>query len=374
MPEGQDPQAGIERRAGARHLLGRPLTCAETDPEIFRLIRRHETELDRWFTQRLGYRLHVDADTARLFKSGTVPAERPLRTASERPFTQLEYVVLALALAATAAGPAVVSLRDLVEGIRLAGAEAEISLTGDATERRAIVVVLRWMIDHGLAEEMHESVDVYASDEEADAVLRIRPERISLVPLPALVGANDSGDLLHRAERRDATRQWLRGRLVEDTVVYRQDVTDAEWAELRRRLSEEERILYEMFGFAIEARAEGVAAIDPEGALSDRRFPTTGTVGHAALLLIERLAADRPGEWIDAAEVERHVEDLIVSHPRWANNYVVSPSLLTRHVLQILGEMRLADLDGSRIRLLAAAARFLAVEESVGEESQAALW
>jgi hypothetical protein len=142
-----DPQAAVDRRVAARHLVQRPLTCAEHDPDVFRLIRRHEAELDRWFTQRLGYRLHVDADTARLFKSGVVVDHRPLRTGSGRGLHQLEYVLLALVLASTAAGPAIISLRDLVDDVRSAAAEAGIALTGDAGERRALVAVLRWMID-----------------------------------------------------------------------------------------------------------------------------------------------------------------------------------------------------------------------------------
>ena len=74
-----------------------------------------EAELDRWFTQRLGYRLHVNADTARLFKDGFVPERRSLLTATRRPFHPVEYVVLALVLGASVAGPGVISLRDLVE-------------------------------------------------------------------------------------------------------------------------------------------------------------------------------------------------------------------------------------------------------------------
>ena len=92
-----DPQAAVERRIAARHLLAHPLTCKEHDPEVFALIRRHESELDRWFTQRLGYRLHLGADIARLFKSGLVPERRPLRTATDRAFHHLEYVYLMLA-------------------------------------------------------------------------------------------------------------------------------------------------------------------------------------------------------------------------------------------------------------------------------------
>ena len=99
-----DPQAPIERRAAARHLIQRPLTCREHDPDVFRLIRRHEADLDRWFTQRLGYRLHVDADTARLYKAGVLVEHRPLRTTSGRAFHHREYVLLSLVLATTAAG------------------------------------------------------------------------------------------------------------------------------------------------------------------------------------------------------------------------------------------------------------------------------
>ena len=77
-----EPQAAGERREVARHLVQNPMVAKERDPERFRLIRRHESDLDRWFTQRLGYRLHVDGDTARLYKTGYVPDHRPLRTAT----------------------------------------------------------------------------------------------------------------------------------------------------------------------------------------------------------------------------------------------------------------------------------------------------
>ncbi len=399
-----DPQGGIERRVAARHLLQHPLTCLEHDADAFRLIRRHEAELDRWFTQRLGYRLHVESDSARLFKSTTVPQTRPLRAQSDRAFTQLEYVLLALVLATTTAGPAVISLRDLIEGVRSAAAEAEVALAGDATERRALVAVLRWMIDGGLAAELHARVDAYATDEGADAVLRLRPDRIALLPQPAMVGVDRPADLLAGAERRPATRQWLRARLVEDPVVYRDDVDDEEWAELRRRLGEESRLLDEMFGLVLEARAEGVAAIDPTGSLADLRFPAGGTVGHAALLLIERLGAlpgdqpdtgadggpDRPGP-VPERKVAAMVAELAALHARrWANDLVTAPERLTRRVLDLLVSLRLVridqrgrQVDGASepmVTLLAAASRFRAVEPAaagaagVDADVQGELW
>jgi uncharacterized protein (TIGR02678 family) len=377
-----DPQATVERRECARHLLRRPFTCAEHDPEVFSLIRRHEAELDRWFTQRLGYRLHVDTDTARLFKSGVAPWVRPLRMHTERPFTAHEYTLLALVLAATAAGPAVVSLRDLVASVRSAAAETEIPLAGDAAERRAIVSVLRWMIDHGLAAELHEHVDRFASDEDADAILRMRPDRIALLPMPALIGAESAHELFERSERRSSTRQWMRGRLVEDPVLYRSDLDEVEWTELRRRLGDEERLLDEMFGLVVEARAEGVAAIDPAGSLTDLRFPTGGTIGHAALLLIERL---RPGEggapdaWTEMSMIEAVCGELAGVHAhRWSNELVGAPHTLAARVIELLVDLRLAErsTDGAQVRLLAAAARFVPVERDPSAEppEQGALW
>ncbi|MEX2659138.1 MAG: TIGR02678 family protein [Acidimicrobiales bacterium] len=385
-----DPQGPLERRVAARHLVQRPLTCKEHDPDVFRLIRRHEGELDRWFTQRLGYRLHVDADSARLFKTGTVPDRRPLRTGSGRPFSQLEYVLLSLVLAATAAGPAVISLRDLVDQVRSAAAEADIDLADGHPERRALVTVLTWMITQGLATELHARVDAYATDDTADAVLKVRPDRIALVPLPSLVGAASAEELLARAERRRATRQWMRGRLVEDPVLYAEDLTEAEWGELRRRLSEEERILHEMFGLVLESRAEGVAAVDPTGSLSDRRFPAGGTLGHAALLLLDALRPDHDGPAdggteaaVPEADVIGHVRALAARHARhWAGELVAAPERLARQVTDLLVDLRLADWvpcdDGvaeRRLRLLPAAARFLPiVPEADDVDPQEALW
>ncbi len=392
MPSDHHPQAMFELRECARHLVQHPLVCKEHDPDLFRLLRRHETELDRWFTQRLGYRLHVDADTARLFKTGAVPAHRRLRARTGRAFVPLEYTLLALVLGATAAGPAVISLRDLVQQVRSAAGEAEIAVDDSAATRRALVAVIQWMIEQGLAAEIHAGVDAYAGDAAADAVLRFRPDRIVLLSLPALVGAESAEELLARAERRNATRQWMRCRLVEEPVLYRSDLSEAEWSELRRRLGEEARVFEEMFGMTLEARAEGVAAIDAAGTFSGQRFPATGTVGHAALLLIEALRgrAETTIEWVELID---RVEELVTVHRRgWSKDLVAAPERLARQVVELLVELRLAlrvelpdadvgvaDQPGQArvgFRLLPAAGRFLATlpEEDAESDEQVSLW
>ena len=364
-----NPQAPVERRSAARHLLVHPLTCREHDPEVFGLIRRHEVDLDRWFTQRLGYRLHLGADTARLFKSAVVPEHRPLRTRSRRPLHHLEYVLLTLVVASTVAGPNVISLRDLIDLVRSAAAEVDIALTDDGTQRRALVAALHWMIDHGLATELHAQVETYASDDAADAVLKMRPDRIALLASPTLAGLG-TGDLLQRAERRDNTRQWLRARLVEDPVLYREDLTEGEWVELRRRLGDEERFLEEMFGLVLEAHAEGVAAIDPRGELADQPFPVGGTEGHAALLLIGVLRGGGT-DWYLEADVVRAVAGLAAENARfWAKDLSAAPDRLARRAVDLLVAVRLAEHrdDPAAVRLLPAAARF------APEVSQSSLW
>ena len=362
------PETALDLRAAARHLVQHPIVAAEQHPEMFRLIRRHESQLGRWFAQRFGYRLQVAADTARLFKSSVVASRRPLRTASAspRPFSQREYTMLGLALAAMAAGPDVISLRDLIQEIRSAAADAAVVLSDTPADRRALVTALRWMIGWGAASEMHARVDSYASDGTADAVLRVRPDRVAMLPLPSLARAETPDQLLDRSHQRQAPRSWMRSTLLEEPVVYRSDLTHEEWSELRRRLGEEQAIFVEMFGLRIEARAEGLTAIDPDGGLTDSRFPAGGTVGQAALLLIDRLvAADRNP--VERSAAVAAVADLAQIHRVQSRHWGLlaeDPERLTDRILELLQDHRLAAVSGEMVKLLPAAWRY-AVEVRV---------
>lgn len=401
-----DPQASLDRQSCARHLLQHPLTCAERHGEAFRLIRRHEQELDRWFTQRLGYRLHVTADTARLFKSTVVSDRRPLRTATSkpRPFTKREYVLLCLVLAAVAAGPRVISLRDLIDRIRTAAVDAAVTLSEAPSERRALVSAVQWMIELGLIRELHERVEQYAIDEAADAVLEVFPDRVALLPLPSLMRSESAGDVMDRSHRRGATRQWMRARLVEDPVLYRSDLDEDEWRELRRRLGQEADLLQEMFGLVLEARAEGVAAIDPRGDLSDRRFPTSGTIGHAALLLLERLTEPTPsaaeisppdvspavdtdgaasedraaseepvvfvGRVVSEDRVVEILTELASEHRSHWSKLADEPEKLAGPTLELLVDHRLVDIGSDGVQVLPLAYRYTAVESTADGSDQ----
>jgi uncharacterized protein (TIGR02678 family) len=355
-----DPQRAGELTGAARALLTRPWRTAEADRPLFVLIRRHAEQLDRWFTQRLSYRLVVGTDTARLVKSGHIPFDRPLRTSTQRPFTAREYTLLALVLAATAAGPDRISLRDLVLQVRSAAADAGISLDGATSERRALVTALRWLVEHGMVRELDRSVTGYETDAEADALLEVRNDRMALLPAPALVDARSAGELLDRASGEDAGRAALRRRLVEHPVLHADDVAPEDWAELRRRFGEESRYLEEMFGLVIEARAEGVAAIDIDGGCTDVTFPAGGTAAHAALLLLEALTA-RHRAGADPAVLDDELQELLERYGRfWRKD--VDPDHLRAEAVGLLAAMALVTVEpDGRVRPRPVAARFAPV-------------
>lgn len=363
-----DLRAG-ELREAARCLVAQPLVAAEQHDEEFVLIRRHRQQLDQWFTQRFGYRLQVTADTARLFKTTAIVRNRPLWTATvqPRPFGISEYLMLALVLAAVVSGPNVISLRDLIEEVRGAAAEAGVEVGIEPSDRRALVTALRWMIAHGLATELHERIDEYAHDAEADAVLAIRPDRVAMLPLPVLAQAETAEQLLKRSGASGAARTWMRARVLEEPVVYRSDFDSDEWSELRRRLGEEAAFFDEMFGLHIEARAEGVMAVDAGGELSDVRFPQTGTVGHAALLLADRLARDDEVSLRRDAVVDL-VADLATEHRPYWSQLADNPGRLADEALALLADHRLVGLEGEEVAVLPAAARY-ALDVSHAEAS-----
>jgi uncharacterized protein (TIGR02678 family) len=355
-----DPQRGGELTGAARALLARPWRTVEADRPLFLIIRRHAEQLDRWFTQRLGYRLVVGTDTARLVKSGHIPADRPLRTHTQRPFTAREYTLLALVLAATAAGPDRISLRDLVLHVRSAAADAGIPLDGATSERRALVTALRWLVEHGVVRELDRSVTGYETDADADALLEVRNDRLTMLPAAALVDAHSTDELLDRATGEGTGRAALRRRLVEDPALHAEDVSPEDWTEMRRRFGEESRYLEEMFGLIVEARAEGAAAIDVDGGCTDIAFPAGGTTAHAALLLLDVVTA-RHRDGADPAVLDDELCELLQRYGRfWRKD--VDPENLRTDVVELLAAMELVTIapDG-RVRPRPVAARFAPV-------------
>ena len=82
--------------------------------------------------------------------------------------------------------------------------------------------------------------------------------------------------------------QRVRRALVEQPVVYDAELDPADRGALRAPSAAAE--VAELTGLVVERRAEGIALLDVSGRFSDRRFPGSGTVAQAALLLLNRMA------------------------------------------------------------------------------------
>jgi uncharacterized protein (TIGR02678 family) len=362
-----------ERRTAARLLLREPLVTAATHPDVFPLIRRHADELARQFSQMLGYRLTVESGFARLHKAGLGRnAGRRLERGSGAPFTPRTYAYLALTLAVLVTAPEQLLLSEVVSRIRAAAAEVSIDLgePNRAIERRAMVAALKQLMAWQVLAEDEGSVDSYAGDHEADALLTIDREIARHMVSGPVGQAATAADLIEQAAGADhaGPRHYIRRRLVETPVVYLDDLTEEERDWLRRNQRREQRTLGDLLGLDAEIRAEGMALIDPERELSDIDFPGTGTIPWAALLLVAKLvdslAPDDAAIRVPIPEglIESLLNRLIDEHRNaWAQQFTQAPAAMRDEVLDLLEQLRLITPTaepGSGWMLTAVAARY----------------
>ena len=393
-----EERAQAERRDALRALLARPLLLADRDPEMFAAVVRHRAELVRWFAENAGWTLIVDAGTlhARLLKRASRPdPTRPARAPGRpRDFDRRRYVLLALALAALDDEPVQVTLARLAEKVRELTLEDGALTPFDpdqSAERHAFVDVVRLLEDLGVLAFRDGDADRYArSPGEGDALYDVRERllsRLLAAPRPPALASGPA----HMAEEeraateegeRTAARHVLFRRLLDDPVVYKDelDPRGRDW------LAAGSGFLYERLsrdaGLAVERRAEGLAAIDPAGTLTDNAFPGGGsTVKHAALLLCEWLAERaRTARTADPAvqlaavawrEVVARVRAFQADQAtRWSREYEATEAgaeALAREATRLLAGFGLASLapDGALVPR-PACARFAPREASGG--------
>jgi uncharacterized protein (TIGR02678 family) len=305
-PTPADVTRAAERRRGLRALLVRPLLLRERGPEAFAAVVRHRAELARWFGDLAGWTLAVDpgAGFARLFKRpARADATRPARAPGKPPFDRRRYVLLCLALAALDRAGAQTTLARLADELRSLSLEDPSLAPFDAespAERHALVDVLRLLEELGLLALRDGDAEAYARGREgADALYDVRERLLGVLlaaPIPpALAGSPGRMVEEERAQTEEGerlrARQEVFRRLLDDPVVYLEDVEPR----AREWLGHGSGFVYEKLqgdlGLVVERRAEGLAGIDPEGTLTDSAFPEgSSTVKHAALLLCEWLA------------------------------------------------------------------------------------
>src|SRR5882757_2930531 len=331
-----DGQHAADLRKAARALLKQPLLLARGRyADEFRLVRRHASELREWFDRNTGWALQTDAEAARLRKipgvltDPTHPAREASRAAA--PFTRRRYVLLCLALAALERGEAQIALGRLAEQVVLDAADPGLVATGiqfsldRRDERLDLASVVRLLLELGVLRRVAGDEEAYVSgagDVLYDVERRVLAGLLAARRGPSLIQiasfddrlaelvaetALDSDDLRFRAMRRSLTR-----RLLDDPVLYYEDLTDAELAYLTRQRGFLTARITELTGLVAEVRAEGIAMVDPDDDLTDVRMPEQGTHGHITLLLAEHLATRNDA--VPTRELERRVRELAAEH------------------------------------------------------------
>lgn len=293
-----------ERARALRYLLAHPLTLAATNPDEFKTIARHRDWLTTWFADHPAWKLAFDAQGgfARLHKipSGH-DSTRAALPVGRADFDRRRYTLFCLALAAFDEVGAQTTLANLARRVTELAAEDTALLPFDSTsgsERRAFVDALRLLIELGVLRVREGDAERYAQARESDALFDINERLLShliAAPVPPAF-ANGPDQLLDEpwpdtdeGQRMRARNEVFR-RLLDDPVLYFDELDTGAFAWLDRSRGWIYGVLENDAGFTVERRKEGLAAVDRSGITSDTSFPDGGsTAKHAAILLAEQL-------------------------------------------------------------------------------------
>jgi uncharacterized protein (TIGR02678 family) len=401
-------------RRAVRALLRRPLLRAGgAHAEEFRLVRRYAADLRSWFDANTGWRLIVDGEVARLVK--LVPTtDDPTHPARDRrslaPFSRRRYVLTCLALSVLERSDAQITLGRLAEGVRVAAADEQLASAGitftlsGREERGDLVAVVRLLLELGVLGRVAGDEDAYvrdAGDALYDVQRRVLAGVLSPSRGPSTIASSEfderlsqlAGDPLPEAEdlRNRALRHHLTRRLLDDPVLYYEELDAEQLAYLTGQRAALTKRVSELTGLVAEIRAEGIAMVDPDDDLTDVRMPDTGTDGHVTLLLAEYLAGRlgdgavaEPGEGAEAGvgaapsgsqlvpedELCRFVRSLAEEYKSYWRRAAQEPgaeALLVETALERLAALRLVRRGPAGVTPLPALTRYALAEPTLAE-------
>jgi uncharacterized protein (TIGR02678 family) len=391
-----------ERQRAVRALLRQPLLApGGATKEDFTLVQKHRDWLRPWFAHHAGWQLMLDSEAARLIKRPARP-EDSSRACHEPnsgvPLNRRAYVILCLALASLVRADrqtTLVRLRDSIVGLiraepRFAAEGVRVELEHQET-RRDFVHAIRLLLVWRVLERKQGEEDRFIKDAEADALYNVhRPVLARLLAAnrpPSLVRVQDFRERLRAltedditATSDDASNRRLRLRLfrqlLDDPVLYYDELTDAEREYLDRQRGSILKEIEMATGLVREVRAEGIAMADPTGTLSDYGLPEEGTDGHLTLLLATFLAdrlRDTPGVSIAFDALVARTQHFIAQHHKHWRKDVREPGRdrsLTRMVVERLCALGLARRVGEFLFPLPAIGRYGLREEKLRESTK----
>jgi uncharacterized protein (TIGR02678 family) len=385
-----------QRQAALRALLAKPLLVASDDADSLLLVRRHLSAISDWLRRETGWRLVADAETARLFKTAPLAgdATHPARGHNREPFSRRRYVALCLALSALARADAQTTLGSLADDVLTAAAEPGLAATGftltldNRSDRADLVAVVRLLLTWGVLSRVAGDEDAYLSAG-ADVLYDVRRPVLgvlltgsrgpSTVTAPAFEArlaeltaepVAETDDLRNQALRRTLTR-----RLLDEPVVYYDELPEEERGYLIAQRHNITGRITEATGLLPELRAEGIAMVDPDDELTDVRMPEQRTDGHVTLLVAEHLAGRAR---VPRSELLGFVRQAAKAHASYWRKGVTDPGAeieLLDIALEKLTALRLVEVDtevtrdgtGMVIRSRPAIARFAIAEPTIRE-------
>jgi len=301
-------QQAEERERALRALLMRPLMAAG-EPQL-ELVRKHAEYLRDWFGRETGWNLQVERQCARLYKR---PATLDDATRGLPEFDRDRYVLLCLACAVLERAESQITLRALGERLLEAAADPDLAERGftytleGARERRSLVSICRLLLDFGVLARVAGDEEAYVN-QSGDVLYDVHRRVLARLPAgtrgASLIAMTQpdlefEGRLAALVEeyvpdspegRRLALRYRLARRLLDDPVLYNDELTADERDYLASQRGPMAYRLAQAAGLTAELRAEGLALVDADGELSDKHMPAVGTEAHATLLVAEYLA------------------------------------------------------------------------------------
>ncbi|MFG2446487.1 TIGR02678 family protein [Nocardia fluminea] len=279
---------------------------------MFGLVTKHQHALREWFDRETGWRLVTTGEAARLSKFAPIadPTFPATETAGARlPFSRRRYVLTCLALAVLERSDQQITLGRLAEQVVLAAADPALAATGiDFTmerreQRSDLVATVKLLLELGVLDRVVGEEQSFVNTS-GDVLYDVRRRTMSLLLTstrgPSVIaGAHDrvaeltyetppaTDDLRNRRIRHRITRI-----LLDEPVLYYNQLDPDDLAYLTSQRTAICRRITEFTGLVAEARAEGIAMVDPYDDLTDVRMPEVGTEGHVTLLVAERLSTE----------------------------------------------------------------------------------
>ncbi|WP_211454234.1 TIGR02678 family protein [Collimonas antrihumi] len=392
-----------ERSQALRALLMIPLMTPGHSE--FSAVRRHADDLRTWFARETGWVLHIERDCARLYKrpANLIDASRGLPGYDRR-----RYVLLCLACAVLERADPQITLRVLGDRLLALAAESSLHSRGFSFtlqaqhERRELVAVCRSLLELGVLlrvagdEEgfVRNGGDNSATDALYDVQRRVLAGMLAAVRGPSTWNPEEAPVTLDERlsalvtehipdnddGRRTALRHQLSRRLLDDPVVYLDALdTDLRAYFVNQRGPMATR-LCEATNLIAEQRAEGLALVDEDGALTDVSMPAEGTEAHVTLLVAEFLANrhcanggdDTSPPSVTVSDVTLFVANAKKRYSTYWRKSAREPGAeqeLASNALERLQKLELVACDGDAVQPLPALARFAVGETEIKRPS-----